>query len=174
MRNHHQESIKETERALATNPELVRKFHDVVEEAQFFGRVEGLREGLELYEYGLRIQEKRSDAFRAMMKFIVRCAEHSEGSDLVEAISAKRVCDHLDREISRIREQKTSSVNIRPPENWGCTDWTEALEKKRSNVDKLLTEARFEALSQRYCTLMAWKTWGKKHKSKKHVVAGGA
>jgi len=160
MRKHYRESIKKVEHALGDEADLLRTLKSVVGNAEFFGRVRGLREGLELYEYGLRIQEKNTEAFRSVMRFVVRCAEGLERDDLKKAISAQAICDYLDKEITRIEEQKTSSVNIRPPEKWGCKTWKEALQRKRSNVDKLLSDARSEALSQTYCTLMAWKTWG--------------
>jgi hypothetical protein len=107
-----------------------------------------------------------------MLKYIVRCAEQCEKEALKQAISAKRVCEYLDREIERIEEQKTSDVMIRPPAKWGCGKWKNALKQRRSSAEKLISLARTEALSQRYCTLMAWKTWGEKGNSRKHKGTG--
>lgn len=162
----YKQDVRKFEGALAEDTELLRTFQIVVEHARFFGRVDGLREGLDLYEYGIRIQKDNPPAFRAIMNYVVRCAEEYEKEALANAISAERICEHLDREIERIKAQKTSDVGIGPPKNWGCDSWEDALMKKPNNVHKFISKARTEGLSEHFCTLMAWKTWVKKSKSK--------
>jgi hypothetical protein len=151
---------------------LLRTFETIVDHARLFGRVDGLREGLDLYEYGTRIQNDNTPAFRAIMNYIVRCAEQSEKAALAYAISAERVCEYLDREIERIKAQQTSIALIGPPPKWGCDTWKAAYERKKNSVDKLISLARKEALSERFCTLMAWKTWVKKSKPKRRAATG--
>ncbi|MGA8871418.1 MAG: hypothetical protein WB460_09780 [Candidatus Acidiferrales bacterium] len=166
VQRNYDQGIRKIKAALAQDAGLLRTFQTVIEHAHFLGRVDGLREGLDLYEYGTRIQSnENSHAFRAIMNFIVRCAEKSEARP-----SAKEVCRHLDKEILRIKEQITSEVLIRPPDDWACGTWMAALtnKKSRSSVHKLISRARKEALSEQYCTLMAWKTWCRENKSKEH------
>ncbi len=157
------EGISKIERTLARDAELLDSFRIVVKHAKFIGRVNGLREGLDLYEYGTRIQNDNTPAFRAIMNFILRQAEGYEGEALVKETSAMKVCKYLDQEIERTTRQETPnfriSVKIRPPEKWGCVKWKDALENKSSSVHNLISKARKEALSDQYWTLMAWKTW---------------
>lgn len=162
----YKQDVRKIEGALREDKELLRTFQIVLEHARFFGRVDGLREGLDLYEYGTRIQNENTPAFRAIMNYIVRCAGKYEKEALGDVISTECVCEYLDREIERIKAQKTSDVLIGPPLNWGCDTWKTAQKKKKSSVDKLISLARKEALSERFCTLMAWKTWVKKSKPK--------
>jgi hypothetical protein len=155
------QGIRKIERALAQEPESLRTLQIIVEDSRFFGRIDGLREGLELYEFGTRIQRENTAAFQTIMNYIARCAGRYQGEALDGAISAERVCEYLDREIKRTKHQKTSSIRINPPDKWGCASWKAALENKGNNVRNLVSKARKEALSDQYWTLMAWKTWCK-------------
>lgn len=166
VHRNYNDGISKIKRALGQDAAMLRTFQTVIEDARLFGRVDGLREGLELYEYGMRIQNDNTPAFRAMMNYIVRCAGKYEKEALGDVISTECVCEYLDREIERIKAQKTSDVLIGPPLEWGCDTWKAAQKKKKSSVDKLISLARKEALSERFCTLMAWKTWVKKSKPK--------
>ena len=69
------QGVRRIEHALAGDAEMLLTFKLAVDHARFFGRVDGLREGLDLYEYGTRIQSENTPAFRAIMSYIVRCAE---------------------------------------------------------------------------------------------------
>jgi hypothetical protein len=149
------------EAALAPDKKLSKMFEAILEMTHYAGRVDGLREGLGLYEYGLKIEGKTA-ASRSMMKYVVNHAMSTP----------EKVCAHLDRELERIRAQKTAAASIRPPDAWECRTWTEALEKKTDDVNALFYSAKKEAQSERYCTLMAWRTWGR-NKQKK-VVPGEA
>jgi len=144
------------ESALANDKELLHMFVATVDMARLLGRAAGLREGLKLYEYGLKIEGK-SAASRAVMKYVVSNPEKLTTLD---------ICAHLDRELERIKAQKPAEPLIGPPEAWGCETWSEARKKKRNNVDVLFSDAKAEALSQQYATLMAWATWGEKNKKK--------
>jgi hypothetical protein len=59
------------EAALAPDKALSKMFEVTLEMTHYTGRVDGLRKGLELYEYALRIQDKKTPAFRAMRKYVV-------------------------------------------------------------------------------------------------------
>src|SRR5579864_8829540 len=96
---------KKIEASLAEDKKLSIWFREVVKMAQWLGRVDGLREGLELYEYGLRIERDKTPAFRAVMKYVLRNPEKLSGSE---------ICAHLDREMSRIKELKTADSHIGP------------------------------------------------------------
>lgn len=173
VRRNYGQGVRSIKRALGQDRELLRTFETIVDHARLFGRVDGLREGLDLYEYGTRIQQKNTAAFQAILNYIARCVGQDEGKQkLADAISAECVCKYLDREIGRIKAQKTSDVLIGPPSKWDCDTWELAYEKKRSSVDKFISLARKEALSERFCTLMAWKTWVKKSKPKRRAATG--
>lgn len=167
VRNRYEASIEAVKQSIGNDADLLRAFKFVIDQASFLGRVAGLREGLELYEYGTRIQNENTPAFRAIMNYVVQCAEELEGDALGEAVSAERVCKYLDREIERIKSQKTSAVEITPPDSWACDSWCDALSRKKNNVHRLLHKARKEALSPQFCTLMAWKTWARDGNPKK-------
>lgn len=158
-RKHFAESRDKIETALAHDEQLLKMFVATVDTARWLGRVDGLREGLRLYEYGLKIEGK-SAASRAVMKYVVSNAVNPE------KLTTKGICAHLDRELDRIKAQKTAEASIRPPEAWGCETWSEARKKKRNNVDVLFSEAKAEALTEQFATLMAWATWGEKNKKK--------
>jgi hypothetical protein len=167
VRRTYDQSIGKIERALAGDASLPQTFRMVVEHAQFFGRVEGLREGLDLYEYGTRIQNDNTAAFQTILNYIARCAGRCKTEAAFdEAISAESVCVYLDREIRRTKQQITSSIKIKPPEPWGCDTWQDALKKKKNSVQSLVSKAKKEAISDKYCTLMAWKTWCMENRSK--------
>jgi hypothetical protein len=151
----------EVEAALAPEKKLSKMFEAILEMTHYAGKVDGLREGLELSEYGWRIQEDKPPAFRSMMKYFVKNLRNPEKH------SAEKVCHYLDKEIKNIEMHITSEVSIRPPDAWACETWTVALEKKRNNVEVLISEAKKEAQGERYCTLMAWRTWGWREKQKK-------
>jgi hypothetical protein len=153
------------EAALAPDEKLSKMFEATLEMAHYAGRVDGLREGLGLYEYGLQI-ESRTPAFRSVMRYIIRNAIRNPG----EKPTNEDICVHLDREIDRIKAQKTAEVRIGPPEAWGCNKWTIAYNTKRNDVDVLFSDARKEAISPQYSTLRAWKTWGREKQKK--VPAG--
>ena len=55
-------STRALEHALGKGP-LLRTFREVLGRTELLAKVEGMREGLELYEYGLRIQNKNPLAF---------------------------------------------------------------------------------------------------------------
>jgi hypothetical protein len=148
---------RKIEAALAPDKALLKMFEATLEMTHYTGRVDGLREGLELYEYALRIQDKKTAAFRAMMKYMVNNPKK---------VTPEAVCAHLDREIDRIKAQKTAEVSIGPPEAWGCSTWTIACDTKRNDLNALFYDAKKEAQSERYCTLMAWKTWGREKQKK--------
>jgi hypothetical protein len=153
---------KRIEAALPQDKELSVALREVIGIAQWLGRVDGLREGLELHEYGARILEKTTPAFQSAMKYAIRNPEN---------VSAPEICDYLDEEIRRTEERQKQhreslSVKIRPPEDWGCETWNEALKNKRSNVDVFVHHAVKEACSTKYNMLCAWRTWGLKRKSK--------
>jgi hypothetical protein len=145
--------------ALAHDKKLSEMFREILELARLFGRADGLREGLDLYKYGLRLEQDKPPAFRAIMKYVVN---HSDP----ENISASEICTHLDRQLLRIEGQKTAEARIAPPEPWGCPTWADAFEKKRSNVDNFVSKAKSEALTERFATLMAWNKWGRGTRSK--------
>jgi len=166
VQRNYEQGVRKIKRALAQDAELLRAFQTVVQHARFFGRVEGLREGLDLYEYGTRIQNENTHAFQAIMNYIVRCAGKYEKKVFDDKVSAEAVCQYLDREIARTKRQITSSIRIKPPDNWGCDSWVSALEKKSNSVRSLISKARKEGLSDEYCTLMAWRTWVRESKSK--------
>jgi hypothetical protein len=147
--------------ALASDKKLSKMFEATLEMTHYTGRVDGLREGLALYEYGLQL-EGRTPAFRSVMGYIVRNAIRNPESKP----SNKDICEHLDKEIDRITAQKTADVLIRPPKTWGCVTWMNAYENKRNDVDVLFSAARKEAVSPQYCTLRAWKTWGREKQKK--------
>src|SRR3954453_8821537 len=65
------EFLSKIEAALAPDKALLDTFKATLEMTHYMGRVDGLREGFKLYEYGLRIQDKKTAAFRAMMKYVV-------------------------------------------------------------------------------------------------------
>jgi hypothetical protein len=144
------------EAALAPDKGLLKMFELTLEMTRYTGRVDGLREGLELYEYALRIQEKKTAAFRAMMKYVVNNAVSNP-----KKVTPEGVCAHLDRELDRIDAQMTAEPLIGPPEAWGCKRWKDACDTKRNDVNALFYNAKKEALSEKYCTLMAWRTWGR-------------
>jgi hypothetical protein len=131
--------------------------------ARLLGNADGMREGLELYVYGLKI-ERKSAASRAAIKCIVNNPEK---------LTTKKICSYLDKELVRIEKQKTSEASIKPPEAWGCETWAEARTKHRNRVEVLFSEARRAAKNDQYVTLMAWRTWGemKQRKSKIEVAA---
>ena len=160
-RKKYQEFRRNIEAALHRDEDLSIAFREVLKIARWLGRVDGLREGLELYEYGERILENNPPAFLAAMKYAVNNPNN---------VSTPEICDYLDREIERIEELKTADVRIRPPEQWGCKTWSEALKKKRNNVDVLFSEIRNEASSQEFATLCAWATWGVKGRRKAHAA----
>ena len=161
-RNRFTEFHQKIEASLARDEKLLIRFREALEISHWLGRVDGLREGLELYEYGLRIERDKTPAFRAVMRYALNNPAK---------LSAPEICAHLDREISRIKELKTADLSIGPPEQWQCQTWNEALKKKRNNVDVFFNEAKNEALSQRYATLMAWATWGTKRRRKARAAA---
>ena len=160
-RKRYTEFQQEIEAALRRDKKLLIAFREVLEIARWLGRVDGLGEGLKLYEYGLRIQEDKPPAFRAVMKYAVNNPHN---------VSAPEICDYLDKEILRIEELKTAAVRIRPPEQWRCQTWREALKRKRNNVDVFFNDAKDEAFSEKFATLMAWATWGQQKHEK--VPAG--
>jgi hypothetical protein len=151
------EFLSRIEAALASDKSLLDMFKATLEMTHYTGRVDGLREGFNLYEYGLRIQNKKTAAFRAVMKYVVNNALKNP-----DMTTTKNICAHLDRELERIGAQKTSEAFIGPPEAWGYNRWADALKNKRNDVESLFSDARKEALGGRYCTLMAWATWGQK------------
>ncbi|PYV68705.1 MAG: hypothetical protein DMG96_35770 [Acidobacteria bacterium] len=150
----------ELEHALGKGP-LLRTFREVLGRTELLAKVEGMREGLELYEYGLRIQNKNQHAFRSIMKYTTRCVEKYEGEALGEALSAEKICDYLDEQLDRIATHKIAEKRIRPPKDWKCETWTEALRTHRNKAEKFIHLAKSEGLSKRYNLLMAWKTWCK-------------
>jgi hypothetical protein len=165
----YKQDVRKLEGALAEDKELLRTFQIVLEHSRFFGRVDGLREGLDLYEYGTRIQKENTVLFQTIMNYIARCAgQYDDKKKLANEISAERVCEYLDREIERTKQQKTSEIRIKPP--WGCNTWESALREKSSNVRRLISKAKSEALSEHYCTLMAWKTWCREAKPKRRAA----
>jgi hypothetical protein len=177
VRRNYDHGVRRIKRALGQDRELLRTFEAIVDHARLFGRVDGLREGLELYEYGTRIQQKNTAAFLAILNYIARCVgRYKEKQALADAISAEHVCEHLDGEIERTKKPETPymkiKVRIKPPAEWGCETWKEALEKKSSSVRKLISKAKKEALSNQYCTLMAWKTWCREANLKKRAATG--
>ena len=95
--------------ALDHHSKLPDMFKETLELARLFGRADGLREGLELYEYGLRLEQDKTPAFRAVMRYVAshRCYR--------DDISASEICTHLDRQLQRIKEQKTSEARIAHP-----------------------------------------------------------
>jgi hypothetical protein len=154
--------------ALSHDKELSAAFREFEKIAFWLGRVAGLREGLELYEYGERILEDKPRVFQSIMKYAITHPDN---------VSATEICDHLDKQISRIeayhptQEQKEKAApNVRPPKDWGCKTWNEALKKKRNDVDVFLHNAIEEACSTEYNKLCAWRTWGL-DKSKKKARA---
>jgi hypothetical protein len=154
--------------ALSQDKELSASFREFEKIALWLGRVAGLREGLELYEYGERILEDNPRVFQSMMKYAITHPDN---------VSATEICDHLDKQISRIeayyptQEQKEkAAVNVRPAKDWGCKTWNEALKKERNNVDVFVHNAIEEACSTKYNKLCAWRTWGL-DKSKKEARA---
>jgi hypothetical protein len=178
VRRKYDQGVRKIKRALAQDEEVLRTFQMIVGQARFFGRVDGLREGLKLYEYGTRIQNENTAVFQTIMKFMLRKAVDREGKTLDDAISAERVCEYLDREIGRITMQEAGapelkiSVNIRPPGDWVCASWKSALKKKRNNVQNLISKAKKEAFSDQWSTLVAWKTWCRKPEPKRTNRAG--
>jgi len=66
--------------------------------------------------------------------------------------------------LERRRPQSLASAHRR---RGGCETWSEARKKKRNNVDVLFSEAKAEALTEQFATLMAWATWGEKNKKEK-------
>jgi len=167
------ESKQRIEAALKGDKNLSIAFRGVIEIARWQGRVDGLREGLELHEYGERILEKKPRVFHSVVKYAITHPEN---------VSAPEICDYLDHQISRIGAQyqsaeeatKDATERMRPPEDWGCETWNEALKNKRNNVDVFFHEATKEACSTTYNKLCAWATWGLKSKNKKKVRAAGS
>jgi hypothetical protein len=165
---HYDEAVKRLEAALSHDKDLLRAFRSVNDDAQFFGRVDGLKEGMKLYKYALQIEKRRKQnpAWHSMLRYIVGLADRHKEEKLRVAVSAPEVCKHLDKQIDRIKsaspKRSDAAAQIKPPVSWGCATWTQALQDKenRSKVDKLVSEARSEALSEQYCTLQAWRTWG--------------
>jgi hypothetical protein len=173
VRKNYDQNVSAIERTLGDDKKLLLAFRTLLAHKELFGRVKGLREGLDLYEYGMRIQEKNSEAFRSIMNYVVRKAKDHpmEDHDLGEAVSAQSVCTYLDKQISKvevnwseagIKESHEKRIAIRPPKQWGCVTWREALKNKRNDVEKLISKAKKEGLSQEYCTLIAWKMWGRR------------
>ena len=158
-RKQFEECKHKIEWALASDKEVLNMFVAAVEMARLLGKADGMREGLELYEYGLKFEGKTA-AFRAVMRYAVSNAANPE------KLTTKEICAHLDRELERIKAQGTAEPLIGPPEKWGCETWSEARKKKRNNVDVLFSEAKAEARTEQFATLMAWATWGKKNKQK--------
>ncbi len=169
---HHSEAVQTIDTALQSSPALRASLKAVLEEAELFGRLRGLREGLQLYELGLRIQGK-SPAFRAVVKYVAGCVMDFEESRIAEErrirtsklagqLTSERICEYLDSQVLRIRERGLPKSHISPPDDWECRSWSEALRKKSNNVRVFISEAKEVALSKEYCTLMAWKTWGHK------------
>jgi hypothetical protein len=154
------------EAALVADKKLSKMFEAILEMTHYTGRVDGLREGLGLYEYGLQI-ESRTPAFRSVMKCIIGNEMRTPETKLTN----EDICVQLDRQIERITAQRTAEVRIRPPAAWQCGSWAIAYETKRNDVDVLFSDARKEATSPRYNTLRAWKTWGRREQKK--VLAGG-
>src|ERR1700739_87816 len=79
--------------ALSHDKELSVAFREFEMVARWFGRVSGLREGLQLYEYGERILEDHPRVFQSIMKYAIT---HPD------SVSAGEICDYLDKQISRI------------------------------------------------------------------------
>jgi len=156
-RKKYQEFCRNIEAALQRDKDLSIAFREVLTIARWLGRVDGLREGLELYEYGERILESKPPAFLTAMRYAVSNPKN---------VSTPEICDYLDHEIQRIEQLKTADVRIRPPKQWGCKTWNEALKKKRNNLDVLFSEVRKEAESQAFATLCAWATWRVKARKK--------
>jgi hypothetical protein len=161
---------RQIETALVLDKNLSIAFREMITIARWLGRVDGLREGLELYAYGERILEKNPRAFQSVMKYAISYPDN---------ISAPEICDYLDEEIRRTvqrenEQKKQFRVKIRPPEEWGCNTWNEALKRKRSNVDVFFHNAIKEACSTEYNKLCAWRTWGLKGTSKKKARAADA
>jgi hypothetical protein len=178
VRRNYDQSMRGLKRALGQDRDLLRSFENVLEEARFFGRVDGLREGLDLYEYGTRMQNDNSAPFQAVMNYIARCANQydctneDEKERLAAEISTKHVCEYLDKEIARIKSQETEimKMNLRIEPPWkGCNTWKDALKKRKNNVARFVSKAKSEALSERYCTLMAWKTWCREGKTQERT-----
>jgi hypothetical protein len=158
--------------ALSHDKELSDSFREFEKIVFWLGRVAGLREGLQLYEYGERILEDNPRVFQSIMKYAITHPDN---------VSAAEICDHLDKQISRIeayhpkQEQKEkAATNVRPPKDWGCETWDEALKKKRNDVDVFVHNAIEEACSTEYNKLCAWRTWGLKGATRKKASAADA
>ncbi len=153
-------SIEKVEKALAGDKELSYAFRLTLNIVRQRGRVDGLREGLKLYQYGVRILERNTPLFWSIIKYAARFSDRKKPS-------TPQICEYLDRELRRIGQLKTGGHNkpikrsvIAPPESWRCDTWAEALEIKRNDVDVLFSAARTEAHSEQFATLMAWSLWG--------------
>lgn len=142
------------EKTLARDQELLRTFRATIQIALLLGRTNGLREGVDLYEYGLRIQDDKTDAYRAVMKYVIK------NRDNPEKLAVKEICIYLDKQISRIKNNHgRADCQITPPTDWGCTTWTRAFQEKRNDVDVLFSDAKAEALSEKFALLMAMAAW---------------
>src|SRR5258706_12570258 len=62
---------RKIEAMLAHDKGLTLAFHEGIETARWLGRVDGLREGLELNESGLRSQEDKPPPFRAVLRYAI-------------------------------------------------------------------------------------------------------
>lgn len=147
------------EAALASDTQLLRMFRTAVQTAHLLGRTSGLREGVDLYDYGLRIQDGKTEAYQSVMKYTIN------NRDNPEKLVVKEICIYLDKQLRRIKNnQNTAKCRIAPPDDWGCATWLDAFKKKRNDVDVLFSDAKSEAQSEQFALLMAMATWREKER----------
>src|SRR6266566_6152472 len=101
------------------------------------------------------------------MKYVIN------NRDKPKRLAAKEICIYLDRQVSRIRNnQEQADCRIAPPDDWGCTTWVRAFKEKRNDVDVLFSDAKYEALSEKFALLMAMAVWRKKERGTTDSRAG--
>ena len=105
-RKHFAESRDKIETALAHDEQLLKMFVVMGPERRAGWERHGLREGLRLYEYGLKIEGK-SAASRAVMKYVVSNAVNPE------KLTTKGICAHLDKQLDRMKSAEDAEASIK-------------------------------------------------------------
>ena len=128
------DSLRQLEVGINHDKDLLPVLRRAIDLARLAGRVEGLRDGLEMYEVGDSILNSENHALLSIIKYLHTNPTHT---------SSDMICNHLDRQIERVSEtQSTAEAKICPREEWGCKSWREALERKPNDVSVLFSKAR--------------------------------
>jgi len=158
-----EENTRLLEDALRTKSGMVDLLRETIGRAETRGRITGMKEGLDTYEFGMKIEgAERSAALRAIFKYVAsqRAKYEDNKRKLDVALYADKVCNYLDSLVQRGLDQPNLEV-LGPPPEWKCESWIGALHENSKRTLEFLKRASADAWSEDFTLLMAWNTWGR-------------